>query len=179
MRPSGPAPSPPTRREAIRSLREQREETLTLLDRLPARARTRPGLGGGDWSPKDLLGHLESWEQHALDALEAWARDERAPVDVAVYRDGITAVNRTEVQRKARRSFPAITESAAATHERLCAAIDVMSDERWQAPATSRGRTPLGHRLGQLLVGSGPFGHDAAHHRSLRAFVALHGSSPG
>jgi len=163
-----------SRENAIRSLRDQRRETLALVDLLPARARTRPGLGGGEWSPKDLLGHLESWEHHALDALQAWARDERAPIDVALYRDGITAVNLKEVRRKARRSFPAITSSAAATHEQLCAAIEQMTDERWGAPATSRGRKPLWHRLGQLLVGAGPFGHDAAHHRSLRAFVHLH-----
>jgi hypothetical protein len=73
----------PTRTEAIGILERERRATLELIDRLPARAITTRGLGGGDWSPKDLIGHLESWEQHALDALDAWARGESAPSDVA------------------------------------------------------------------------------------------------
>jgi hypothetical protein len=160
-----------SRDDAIRILTEQRAETLALLERLPPRARTRPGLGGGAWSPKDLLGHLESWEQHALDALAAWDRNERAPIDLALRREGLTSVNRREVERKATRSYPSIVARAARTHARLLDAIGSMSDQRWHAPATSRGRKPLGHRLGQLLVGVGPFGHDQAHLPSLRAFV--------
>jgi hypothetical protein len=155
----------------MRILAEQRAETLALLGLLSPRARVRPGLGGGAWSPKDLLGHLEGWEQHALDALEAWDRNERAPIDVALAREGLTSVNRREVERKATRSFPSIAAGAARTHDRLLDAIGTMTDRRWRSPATSRGRKPLGHRLGQLLVGAGPFGHDRAHHPSLRAFV--------
>jgi hypothetical protein len=68
------------RAEAIGRLREQRATTLALIDELSSRARTTPGLGGGEWSAKDLLGHLESWERHALDALAAWGRDEPAPI---------------------------------------------------------------------------------------------------
>jgi hypothetical protein len=164
----------PTRREAILVLTRQRAEVLALLERLPARARTRPGLGGGDWSPKDLLGHLESWERHALDALEAWARDEPAPVDVALRRDGLTAVNAREVQRRARRPYGRVASEAAATHAALLEAIRSMPRARWVAPATSRGRAALGVRLGRLLVGAGPFGHDRAHLRDLAAFVEDH-----
>jgi hypothetical protein len=32
---------------------------------------------GGYWSAKDLVGHLTSWEEHALGALAAWRRGER------------------------------------------------------------------------------------------------------
>lgn len=65
--------------------------------------------------------------------------------------------------------------SAAATHERLVAAIEALSDGAWRAPATSRGRVALGHRLGQILVGTrDPFAHDSAHLKDLRAFVEQH-----
>src|SRR2546427_5501715 len=121
----------PTRTEAIRILERDRRTTLGLLERLPARALTTRGLGGGDWSPKDLIGHLESWEQHALDALEAWGRDEPAPSDVALRSAGLNALNRAEVERKLRWSAPKARKAAAATHERIVAAIRSLPDERW------------------------------------------------
>ncbi len=167
----------PSRRDAIARLRAERAEILDLIGRLPARALTRPGLGGGDWSPRDLLGHLESWEEHALAALEAWARNEPAPIDRALRTRGLTAVNLAEVRRRSRRSMTATLASAAATHERLVGAIEALSDRAWRAPATSRGRVALGHRLGQILVGTrDPFAHDSAHLKDLRAFVEEHGS---
>ena len=61
-----PAAPTPSREEALAIIRSDRRTLLTLIDRLPARALSRAGLGGGDWSPKDLIGHLESWEEHAL-----------------------------------------------------------------------------------------------------------------
>lgn len=166
----------PTRRAAIARLRAEREEVLELLGRLPARALTRPGLGGGEWSPRDLLGHLESWEEHALAALDAWGRDEPAPIDRALRTQGLTAVNLAEVRRKSRRSGRATQASAAVTHERLIATIEGLSDRAWRSPATSRGRVALGHRLGQILVGTrDAFAHDSAHLKDLREFVEANG----
>lgn len=149
---------------------------LALMDRLPPRALVRHGLGGGAWSPKDLIGHLESWEEHALAAIDAWGRDEPAPIDRALREQGLTRVNLAEVDRKARRSATKALASAAATHERLLGVIRDMPAARWNAPATSRGRAPLGRRVGQILVGTrDPFAHDSAHLKSLAEFVEEHG----
>jgi hypothetical protein len=165
----------PTRTEAIRILERDRRTTLRSLERLPARAITTRGLGGGDWSPKDLIGHLESWEQHALDALEAWARGEPAPSDVALRSAGLNGLNRAEVERKSRWSAARSFRSASDTHERIIAAIRSLPDDRWLAPATRRARRPLGQSIGGILGGpTGPFRHDAAHHPDLREFVAVH-----
>src|SRR6266487_3706536 len=109
----------PTRAEAIRILERDRRTTLGLLQRLPARAITARGLGGGDWSPKDLIGHLESWEQHALDALEAWARGDPAPSDVALRSAGLNALNRAEVERISLWSAAKVLGAAVSTHERI------------------------------------------------------------
>jgi hypothetical protein len=165
----------PTRTDAIRILERDRRTTLGLLERLPARAITTRGLGGGDWSPKDLIGHLESWDQHALDALEAWARGEPAPSDVALRSAGLNGLNRAEVERKSRWSAARSFRSASDTHERIVAAIRSLPDDRWLVPATRRARRPLGRSIGGILGGpSGPFRHDAAHHPDLREFVAAH-----
>ncbi len=165
------APDLPTRREAVRILEEGRARIVELLDALPRAAWTTPGVGGGAWSPKDLIGHLASWEEYALDALAAWERDERAPIDELQYTLSTSRLNDQNVARKAAWSLPRVRRGAERTHEELLEAIRTMSDARWNAPATSRGRKPLGARLGSLLVGRGPFGHDAAHLRSLQTFV--------
>ncbi len=164
-----------SRKEAIRVLEEGRARIDELLDRLPPRAMTTPGLGGGMWSPKDLIGHLASWEEYALDALAAWDRDERAPIDELQFTLSTSRINDQAVQRKASWSLARVRRDAERTHEELIAAIRGMSDERWTAPTTSRGRKPLGARVGAILSGSRSFDHDRSHLKSLATFVERHG----
>lgn len=166
-----------TRREALRVLEEGRARVDELLDVLPKAAMTEHGLGGGTWSPKDLVGHLASWEEHALDALAAWDKGERAPIDDLAYALSTSALNDQAVRRKAGWSLAKVRRDAEAVHEELVEAIRSMPDARWRAPATPKGRKPLGTRLGAILVGSSgaPFAHDAAHLRSLSSFVRVHG----
>lgn len=162
----------PSRKEAVRILGEGRAEIDVLLVRLSPRDLTRPGIGGGEWSPKDLIGHLESWEQHALDALAAWARGERAPIDAQIYSRKTSDINAEGVARKARLPYAKVRQSADETHAALLAAIREMPDRRWSEPATPRGRKPLGHRLGGILGGpAGLFRHAEAHLKSVRGFV--------
>ena len=161
------------RREAMRLLQVDRRAIERALARLSSRQLSTPGLGGGEWSPKDLLGHLESWEEHALAALDAWERGAGAPIDRALREDGLTRVNNDEIARKASRSVAKALSSSTATHDELLAAIRAIPDPRWAAPPTRRSRTALGVRLGQFLTGeSAPFRHDQAHVASLRAFGA-------
>lgn len=135
---------------------------------------TTHGIGGGTWSPKDLIGHLASWEEYALDAMAAWEHGERAPIDDLQFTLSTSALNDQAVQTKARWSVARVRSDADGTHDELLAAIGSMSDARWRAPTTPRGRKPLGTRLGAILQGSGgaPFAHDAAHVKSLSSFVA-------
>jgi hypothetical protein len=165
-----------TRQQAIRLLEQQRAEIDDLLDRLAARDRERTGLGGGTWSPKDLIGHLESWEEYVLDAIAAWERGERAPIDVLAYSVSTSRINSQEVERKAGRTWAQARRSARSTRAKLIATIEGMSENQWSSPATPRARKPLGHRVGQLLVGTRePFTHDRAHVKDLRAFVQERG----
>ena len=95
----------PTRADAIRMARDDRQRTLALLDAVGADALTKTGLGGGEWSPKDLIGHLESWEEHALGALDAWERGEVPRIGGQLRSIGTDELNRREVERKADRSL--------------------------------------------------------------------------
>jgi hypothetical protein len=162
----------PTRRRAIRILEHGRARTLDLIEGLPRAALTRPGLGGGEWSPKDLIGHLASWEEYALDALAAWERGQRAPIDDLQFSVSTSRINRQNVERKARWSLARIRRDAERTRTELVAAIEAISDVRWARPTTERGRRPLGARLGAILGGpAGPFRHEEAHHPSIHVLL--------
>jgi hypothetical protein len=166
----------PTRRAAIRILERERARTEELLDALRRSALTRTGLGGGTWSPKDLVGHLATWEEFALDALAAWERGERAPIDDLLYTVPTSKINDQAVGRKASWSLARIRRESERTHRELIAAIASLSEARWRGPVTPRGRSELGKRLGSILGGpGGGFHHDAGHHRSLAAFVGRYG----
>jgi len=161
----------PSRADAIAALQRGDRALTRLLAPLPTRALTRPGIGGGDWSPVDLVGHLESWERHALGALAAWARRERAPIDVALRSRGLDAVNAEELGANAGRPPSVVLRRARRTHAELVAAIRDIPDGAWQRPPLTSGR-PLALRVGGILGGpGGPFRHADAHLPELRAFV--------
>lgn len=160
-----------TRHEAIDILERGHARIRRLLKRLPPHWMARPGLGGGAWTPKDLVGHLCLWEEHVLEALDAWDRGERAPIDREIYERSIDAINADGVRMRSRHTLARVLRDWDNVHGRLIRAIRTMSDARWENPATPRGRKSLGHRIGQLLLGPGPFAHAEAHVPDLSSFV--------
>jgi hypothetical protein len=165
-----------SRRRAIRILEDGHATVSALLDLLPPRALSRAGLGGGDWSPKDLVGHLESWEEYAIDALDAWAAGRGVPIDDELWSKGTSKVNVEAVARKFSRPPSEMRRRADRTHGELIGRFEAMSDARWKAPGTPRGRKAAGARLGGILGGpEGDFRHAEAHLKDLRAFVAEYG----
>lgn len=162
--------SVPNRLDAIRFVREDRARTRELLDRMSSEAFLQTGLGGGTWSPKDLVGHLETWEEFALEAIEAIGRGEPAPITgQSLDTDDL---NRREVERKADRGAAEVSASAIATHDRLLAALEALADVSWSAPEGEGSERTVGDRLGSILGGSrGFFRHDPDHWDDLAAFA--------
>jgi hypothetical protein len=164
------------RRQAIRILQRGRFEIDALIREIPKRALSTPGLGGGLWSPKDLVGHLASWEEHALDAVAAWERGERAPIDDLGRMLSTRAINDQNIGRKSGWSFVRVRRDSERTHGELIATIRTLDLRRWTAPVGPHGRRPLWKRLGGILSGpGGPFRHDESHVPSLADFVSRHG----
>ncbi len=149
-------------------------EVDRLIEDLPPRALTLVGVGGGAWSPADLIGHLASWEGFALDALHAWDRRERAPISIALDERGLDAVNTQALTEASTLKPSALVRRSRDTHEALVAAVRAVPADRWAKPPFMRGR-PLGVRVGSILGGPGGlFRHAEAHVPDLRTFVSGH-----
>jgi hypothetical protein len=162
----------PGRYEALAILDRLRAELLGIVDRLSPGQRTQRGLGGGDWSIVELLGHVESWEEHVLGAIDAWSKQQTAPIHEALNHAGIDAINAGEIARKARRSYEEQRDSIVATRLRLRVAFEAMSDGEWDSPPLPGLDRTAGVMLGSLLGSDdGPFTHDAAHMPDLRALL--------
>jgi len=166
-----------TKTEALKILRDADGSVRALLDRLPQRALTAAGIGGGDWSPKEFIAHLAFWEINALEAIDAWERGDAAPIDVAFRTQSLNVVNQEGLVRMSKGSSPQVRKRATDVHDQLLGRIRPMPTRRWNTPPTPRGRRPLGVRIGSILGDpGGPFMHANAHLSDLKGFVELHGS---
>jgi hypothetical protein len=168
----------PSRDEAVRTLDEGRARVGELLSGLSEAELTKPAtIGGGDWSAKDLIGHLAFWEELALEAIEQWRAVRTPRVETGIFAqgsEGIDRANAEAVARKAEWSLEEVRSRAEDTHRTLLAEIESMSDEEWTANAfypTER-RKHLADLLGSVLgAPKQPFGHASAHIPDLEAYV--------
>lgn len=161
--------------EAVDVLESGHETLMALVAELsPERGSEPRALGGGDWSVKDLIGHVETWEQVALDSLEDFRSGAPARIgQIVTGRESLDTFNLGEVRRKAESQWTDALHSYQETHRRLVGELRAMSDEEWNAPIPDRPEGSLGDGLGSNTGAPGkPFGHVFAHLDDLKAFVA-------
>lgn len=161
------------REQAIATVEEGDRAISALAAKISDAALVRPAtIGGGDWSAKDLLGHLSQWEEFALEAIGAWRRGEVPFVEATPK--GVDELNADAVASKAHRTPHDIRAEARDVHDRLIAEMRSVSDEEWRSAPTfqMRDRRPLGAFIGGVLgAPQRPFGHAYAHLDDLEAFV--------
>jgi len=159
-----------SRAEALEILRTSRAKTDALIARLDeSQIAQRAALGGGEWSVKDLIGHLAGWEYLAL----GWATEGRFPEDAGSFQNG-DQFNAAEVERKRDWPLEKIREDSERIRSALEAAIESMPDDRWNDEVDAfGGRHPLSTVIGQILAGDkhGLFAHDLAHLHDLEESV--------
>jgi hypothetical protein len=162
-----------TRDRALDTLRDGHSRVMSALGGVTDDDLVRRGtIGDGDWSGKDLIGHLTCWEELALEAVDA-RRAGRTPWVVATPKDA-DGINADAIVERADRALERIRSEAEDVHGRLCATIDAMSDDEWLAPAAvERGREQqLWALLGGILgAPRRRFGHSFAHLNDAEAFA--------
>lgn len=173
----------PTRSEALATLREGQSVVDGLLQGLSEADVNRPAtIGGGDWSAKDLIGHIASWEGLALRSLQEWQRREvpwaespEGPLS-APATGKVDAFNALAVAEQGGLSLETVRTAARDTHGELIAAIEALTDQEWTAVAFYQTPNDRRRRLVTLLgtitaAPQRPFGHAFAHVPDLEAFV--------
>jgi hypothetical protein len=164
------SPKLPSRKRALATLEDGNARLRDLPLGLSDEQLTAPStIGGGDWSAKDLIGHVAFWEELALLAITVW--NQGAEPDTVGAVDEVNAANHV---RKAKWSLERVLTESREVHERLIREIQALPDRVWTAPApaTFARRESLGARLGGLTGATdGMFRHAFAHLDDLRAYV--------
>jgi len=158
-----------TQEEAVGTLERGHRETQAQLDRLDPADLEVGGIGGGEWSPKDLLGHLALWHEIALRTIDE-ARAGAAPWIVGVE----ASPNDDELAARAPWPVDRARDAYDRSREATLDAIRGMDPSEWGAavPGSTEEQATLGTLLGGVLGMDGlPFGHAFAHLDELRAFA--------
>ena len=133
----------------------------------------RPG-AAGEWTFKDVAGHLNGWRSRTVERLEAAARDEAPPpaawpADLSDETDeGVEAINRWIYERNRDRPGDDILAESREQFRRMRAAVEAISEDTLVTP----GRFPWldGEPLSAVLEGS--FGHlHEEHEPAIRAWL--------
>jgi hypothetical protein len=174
----------PSQEEAISILEEGNARLRELLQSIPEPDLIREAaIGGGEWSAKDLIGHIATWEELAIRSLEEWRRGEIPWVErddgpfTGSGNEAVDAINARTVEEKRRLSLEEVRRSGDETHRRLVALIRGLSGDEWTArafyPTENNRRRSLVTLLGAILgAPRAPFGHAFAHIPDVLAFVA-------
>jgi hypothetical protein len=98
-----------------------------------------PGITG-NWSIRDILTHVTTWEEEALKHLPTILKGEKPPRYSVTY-GGIHAFNATMTEKKRGLSLAEVQHELEDTHRRLVAFIKSVAEDQF------RSETPFRHRL--------------------------------
>lgn len=106
-----------SREKVLQQLETAWSELQESFAELSEKEIARPGVVG-DWSLKDILGHITTWEEEALKHLPLIARGGTPPRYSNLY-GGIHAFNAQTIEAKHKLSASGIRKQMNQTHQRL------------------------------------------------------------
>ncbi len=94
----------------------------------------------GEWSVRDIVTHVSTWEQEALTHLPTILKGEKPP-RYSITHGGINAFNRTMTEQNRGLGLAEVRRQAKDTHRRLLSFIESVPEDQF------RSETPFRHRL--------------------------------
>ncbi|MBX7213778.1 MAG: ClbS/DfsB family four-helix bundle protein [Thermoflexales bacterium] len=154
----------------IASLRTEREALEAALASIPRERWELPG-AAGDWSVKDVLGHLAVWSSRAVTALFMAERgqDPRKAFPAFDAKTGWTAANNAAREEQRERPLERIEADFHGAHAQLVKRLEALGDEDLLFSKT-RHPSLKGALAGWVEACSAE--HDREHAGDLRKFAA-------
>jgi hypothetical protein len=164
-----------TREEALATLEDGQAQVEVLVAQLSDEEAARPAtMGGGDWSAKDLMGHIARWNEIAIEALGSWREGERPGIE-DVWGDGVDKLNAENYGRSKADSPERARSRLRRSHDALVGAIRDMDNAEWhsKAPYQTERRSWLGMMLGSITgAPKRAYGHAFAHLPDLEKYAS-------
>jgi uncharacterized damage-inducible protein DinB len=150
----------------VARLNEARNELLTLARSLPAKRLETPG-AVGDWSVKDVIGHIASWEDRLLTLAQMALNGHADQIEWISNEEALQAWNEKQYLRKRAWTWDETIRDLALLRE------EVLWNIGWAAP----GQLFQQHALSTGAVSpaallEGIVEHDQEHTAQLRVWVA-------
>jgi hypothetical protein len=130
---------------------------------LPGSQLVETGLAG-EWSIKDILAHVTTWEEEAIKYLPLILRGEQLPRYSTMY-GGIDAFNAQMVEQKRSLSLAEVRRQMEETHQRLVAYVQTAPEEQFKRETRFRRRLRFD-----------TYSHYAEHTRMIDAWRSRSGS---
>ena len=146
------------RRRLLGELELERNQLLRNIETCRIRDIEQPMIG--DWSLKDIVGHVASWEAEVVSAFRD-IQEDRRPALLDFENERIDAWNEDHAARKRSLTFWSVLEQLKAGRERLLAIVSEFDD----AAIGEEGRVP--NRLLQVVAQ-----HDREHWHVIAAYLA-------
>jgi hypothetical protein len=127
-----------TRERLMVTMARNWDALLASIEGLTDEAMVRPGVVE-QWSVKDILAHITTWEEEGLHHLPTVAQGRKPPTYASQYGslDGFNALKFEENQR---RSLDEVLARLDETHARLLAYLDTVPDELLHSKERFRNR---------------------------------------
>ncbi len=148
-----------TKEQLLRKLEESWTALQVSYAGLTDAQLTEPG-AAGDWSVKEILAHVTTWEEEALKYLPLILEGGRPPRYSVMY-GGVDAFNAQMTEAKRRLPLADVLAQLAETHRRLVAYVASAPDEQFTTETRFRRRVRLD-----------TYGHYPVHTEAIRAWRA-------
>ncbi len=142
--------------QALAHLAESRQTLLAAIEGLSQESMAHERVDG-EWTAKDILGHITSWDDVTVEALRSIAINEPSAVEVIIDFD---AWNDAQAARKRPEPLSVILDRLAAARGEILTLVAQAPPEQWEETYS----WPWGHRntLAEALAG-------LAHHETEHA----------
>ena len=118
--------------QALAHLADSRQTLLAAIEGLSQDSITHERVAG-EWTAKDILGHITSWEEVTVEALKSIAANEPSAVELISDFD---AWNGAQVARKRPQPLSVILDRLAAARGEFLVLIARVPPEQWEETST-------------------------------------------